>query len=234
MKAWFCWKRVLESALLVSVIALTASASPHLNAQVNDPARDRPAAAANPEASPEASPPPTPEFSVDPPVNPSPDPSQIPTLADLEAALNQRQWTRADELTLRILAQGYSLPDTRRFRQFPCTTLAEIDRLWRRASGDRYGFGVQRRIWASIGNRVTYRDETARQFKRQVGWDVEQTGPVDSRPIGYFPTEQFWATGRVLTFGCGDAECTIPRTVIEETESALDHIFPRLTQCRVP
>ncbi|MCG9886603.1 MAG: GUN4 domain-containing protein [Cyanobacteria bacterium] len=229
MKAWFCWKRVLESALLVSAIALTASASPNLKAQAGNGSGDRIGLEPTPEASPEVSP----EFSVDPPINPGPDPSQIPTLAELEAALSQRRWDRADELTLRILSQGYPLPDTRRFRQFPCNTLAEMDRLWRQASGDRYGFGVQRRIWASIGNRVNNRNETAQQFKRQVGWHVEQTGPIDSRPVGYFPTEQFWANGRTLAFGCGDAECTIPRTVVDETEAALDHIFPRLTQCRV-
>lgn len=36
----------------------------------------------------------------------------------------------------------------------------------------------------------------------------------------YFPVSDWWLTGEILTFGCGDYYCTIPRTVIEETVPA--------------
>jgi GUN4-like len=63
-------------------------------------------------------------------------------------------------------------------RQFPCSVLQIIDNLWRSHSQDRFGFGVQIKIYQDMGGSL---DTTIAQdrkliekFGEQVGWRVDQ------------------------------------------------------------
>ena len=174
---------------------------------------------------------------AEPPPLTTPLSEKIPTMAALEEALGQRDWRRADGLTWRILHGGMENPDGRRFRQFPCDRLQQVDRAWRRASGDRFGFSVQRDLWASLMNRLGDRHRTRDEFDRAVGWrsESETTSETDQAiaPVGRWPEERLWLSGNVLRFGCGDVDCTFARTVVDETRPALEYIFPRLSQCRL-
>lgn len=155
----------------------------------------------------------------------------VSSLDDIEAALEQQQWQQASDRTWAMLEREVSQTDGRAFRRFPCEELVAVDGLWRRASGDRYGFSVQRDLWATLARRYPLRDRTYDEFRRTVGWmDVPE---AETYPVGYFPMQQFWETGRVLQFGCGDAECSFPRTEVEETRLALEYVFPRLWQCGI-
>lgn len=155
----------------------------------------------------------------------------VSSLSNLEAALQQQHWQQASDLTWARLEREVVSADGRAFRQFPCEELVAVDDLWRRASGDRYGFSVQRNLWATLARRYPRRDRTYEEFRRTVGWmDVPET---NAYPVGYFPMEQFWETGRVLQFGCGDADCSFPRTEVEETRLALEYVFPRLRHCGI-
>ncbi|MBO9997671.1 MAG: GUN4 domain-containing protein [Cyanobacteria bacterium SID2] len=164
-----------------------------------------------------------------PEIVPTPTPQPVPPISELERALQQQQWQQASDITWARLGRGEVLPDGREFRQFPCEELAEIDRLWRRSSGDRYSFSIQRDLWADLARQYPLRDRTYTEFRTAVGWmDVSP-----QQPVGHFPSEQFWATGQILRFGCGDAACSFPRTEVEETRLALEFVFPRLLQCRI-
>ncbi|MEM9771808.1 MAG: GUN4 domain-containing protein [Cyanobacteria bacterium P01_D01_bin.73] len=165
-------------------------------------------------------------------------PEQVPTLEMLEEALEQEDWQRGDELTWQILTEGMDKPDGRRFQQFPCDRLERIDRAWRQASGDRFGFLVQRRRWRRLIIQLGDRREVRRAFDREVGWLESEYGVnprVDDEdlPLGYWPQEQAWFSGNILRFGCGDEACSFARTVVEEQRPALEYIFPRLSQCRL-
>ncbi|MEM6503104.1 MAG: GUN4 domain-containing protein [Cyanobacteria bacterium P01_C01_bin.89] len=169
---------------------------------------------------------------------PEAQPEQVPTLEMLEEALTQGNWQRGDELTWEILTGRMDRPDGRRFRQFPCDRLERIDRAWRQASGDRFGFSVQRRLWRHLMVRLGDQRETRQAFDREVGWlgsehGVNPRGDEGDLPLGYWPREQSWFSGNILRFGCGDEACSFARTVVEEQRPALEYIFPRLSQCRL-
>ncbi|WP_017659527.1 GUN4 domain-containing protein [Baaleninema simplex] len=160
----------------------------------------------------------------------APTPQPIPSMLELERALQQRQWQHASEMTWARLGRGAVLPDGRAFRQFPCAELAEIDALWRRSSGDRYGLSVQRNLWTLLARKYPQRDRAYTEFRETVGW-TDSTRPY---PVGHFPNQAFWSTGEILRFGCGDAACSFPRTEVEETRLALEFVVPRLLECRIP
>lgn len=174
-----------------------------------------------------------PNPTIDPALEPPAEPRPVPTLAELTAALDRQQWERASDLTWGMLERDVVATDGRAFRRFPCGELREIVDAWRQASGDRYGPAVQFRQWAALAARHPQRSDTEMAFRRFVGWDRDWGVVPGDRPLGYYPREAAWETGNVLTFGCGDAECRIPRTVVEETQPALYELFPRLNQCRI-
>jgi hypothetical protein len=98
---------------------------------------------------------------------PAPSPSSPPSattlseLADLERALQQKQWKQADRLTLTLMlktagAEAKGWLDDEIIRQLPCTTLHEIDRLWRRYSNGKFGFSAQWQVFAKLVQSLPY------------------------------------------------------------------------------
>lgn len=84
--------------------------------------------------------------------------------APLQEALGRGDFQQADTLTRQLLCQAASYPTgtgaaTRGWLYFTdvdriaAADLQTVDRLWRVASGDRFGFSVQRRIWVSQSKR---------------------------------------------------------------------------------
>jgi len=84
--------------------------------------------------------------------------------------------------------------------KFPCTVLTVIDRLWRVASQDRFGFSQQLQIYQASGGDIdTLRSQdraTMRAFAEQVGWFVDGEVQFDrydqwdfslAAPRGMFP-----------------------------------------------
>ncbi len=69
-------------------------------------------------------------------------------------------------------------------RKFPCSVLQVVDRLWRRYSGDRFGFTAQLAIYEKAGGTLdTLRSqerEPLAKFAEEVGWykDGESQFPV--------------------------------------------------------
>ncbi len=153
-------------------------------------------------------------------------------IADMNIALEWQQWEIADRATWRVLGLLEDSPEGAQFRQFPCDLLKRVDDSWRHASNGRFGFSVQWRLWATLMNRLGNRAQTEVAFRRAVGWG-EGAGDGDASPAGHWPQEQLWRSGNILRFGCGDATCSFPRTTVEESRSALEYIFPRLSQCRL-
>ena len=128
-------------------------------------------------------------------------------LRDLLAAGN---WQEADIETgdkmLEVMgrtAEGWlGIED---IENFPWKDLRTIDRLWVKASSDRFGFSVQSRIYKQLGGTITFHSETWKTFGEIVGWrkggewirwsdlTFDSTAPPAHLPLG----------GWVWEFGCG-------------------------------
>ena len=75
-------------------------------------------------------------------------------------------------------------------------------------------------------------DEIWSIFYDRIGWNLPTEEAIAIGKRGYFPVSDWWLTGEILTFGCGDYYCSIPRTVIEETVPAWNIVRSRWQDCQ--
>ena len=97
----------------------------------------------------------------------------------LRELLRAQQWREADQETRQVMLkatqrekQGYlNVSD---IEQFPCPDLQTIDQLWEVASGGKFGFSVQKKIYVETGNPLDgkYHKGTFEKFGDRVGWRV--------------------------------------------------------------
>lgn len=64
-------------------------------------------------------------------------------------------------------------------------------------------------------------------FSDRIGGNLSAEEAIANAKPGYFPISDWWLTGEVLKFGCGDYYCSIPRTVVEETVPAWNIVRSR-------
>lgn len=130
-------------------------------------------------------------------------PLQPPSLEDLvkplELLLGSQQWQKADEETFRILLQVSQREeqqwlDQAAFQSIPKILWQEIDRLWREASQQRFGWSIQQRIWLSLGGSVNADERVRQAFGDRIGWrrDHQWLQLSDLKddlaaPIGQYP-----------------------------------------------
>lgn len=137
----------------------------------------------------------------------------------LRDLLAQGNWQEADEETWEVILQaadkatprlGQRWLDTDSLIRLPCEDLRIIDQLWMKYSNKRFGFGIQKNIWESVGGspKAMYpvgdsRDVSkeallVKRFAKRVGWDNVQYRQVNgawnlnltynlSAPVGHLP-----------------------------------------------
>ncbi|XP_039156871.1 tetrapyrrole-binding protein, chloroplastic [Eucalyptus grandis] len=122
---------------------------------------------------------------------PSPSPSST-SLDLLERHLAAKNFRQADEETRRLLIalagdaalkRGYVFFSEVQF--IAAADLKAIDGLWRRHSGGRFGYSVQKRLW----------DKSKRDFTRffiRLGWMKKLDTEVEQYNYKAFPTEFMW------------------------------------------
>ena len=115
-------------------------------------------------------------------------------LQDLLAA---GEWRKADEETYEIILQkanrvkegwlDYSATD-----RLSCKLLKELDYLWLKYSGGKFGFSVQRKIWQKLGGKIDYQTEC--KLGETFGWRINNNWQDYDRldfslaaPVGHFP-----------------------------------------------
>ncbi|MBS0016087.1 MAG: GUN4 domain-containing protein [Arthrospira sp. SH-MAG29] len=101
---------------------------------------------------------------------PPPTPKVTPKLnpyQKLQDLMKAGKWREADaetsRLMLEIVGSQAGCFSTAQIATFPCRELREINQVWEQASGGRFGFGVQRRIWEQVNQNTT-------EFAQRVGW----------------------------------------------------------------
>lgn len=163
------------------------------------------------------------------------------TLSDLESLLKQEDWRAADQATLALLLeptqrQQAGWLDEFALAQIPCLLLHDINHLWAEASGQRFGFVAQQRVYQNQG-------ASAHRFARQVGWLMSGLPPLAffkfynllnfdlQAPVGHLPALWYWRTdwqaswlGGGLGGGRGGGFACAP---------TLDAMMLRLQRCSV-
>ncbi|MDJ0737400.1 MAG: AAA-like domain-containing protein [Nostocaceae cyanobacterium] len=98
---------------------------------------------------------------------------------ELDNLLSNKQWQEADRRTYQLMLYianriahrekpepGYFNLDS--LIKFSCQSLKDIDLLWVKHSGRRFGFSVQKQIWKDTRN-GTY-NEASKRFASRIGW----------------------------------------------------------------
>ncbi|MEA5534325.1 caspase family protein [Crocosphaera sp. XPORK-15E] len=142
----------------------------------------------------------------------------------LRELLAQKKWKEADQTTWDLMLaaakrQKEERLDYKSIKKFSCEDLRMIDQEWLKASGGKFGFSVQLRIFKQTGNTPgSYNDETYRRFGDEVGWrkngswqdypDLSwSTNAQLVAPQGHLPTAEYtrgvvaWVSGHDLSGG---------------------------------
>jgi hypothetical protein len=96
----------------------------------------------------------------------------------LQYILASQNLKKADEKTRKLVLQAANRSDNwlrkEEIQSLACEDLFIIDRLWTIYSQGRFGFSVQKRIWASLGAK---KSDTGRgkEFSDRVGWHEQRT-----------------------------------------------------------
>lgn len=118
----------------------------------------------------------------------------------LESLLSAQQWQEANQEIRQIVFRLAGKQDAKSLpyealTTLPQTQLAELDRLWRTYSNDRFGFSIQQQIWRDAGGTFdNYRHEIYVEFGNRVGWCQQERWLTISdllyssqAPIGHLP-----------------------------------------------
>ncbi|NJK33603.1 MAG: hypothetical protein HC919_00905 [Oscillatoriales cyanobacterium SM2_2_1] len=132
--------------------------------------------------------------------------------------LQNQQWQSADQVTTELLSGDVS--------QIACDRLCGLDRAWREASQERFGFSVQRDIWLNLGGQLAYAPN------RQ--WEFAATYLKFSRRVGWL-RQNWWRTKWLLptqlTFSLQAPLGHLPTFCYQRGVDSADAFFWRLTIC---
>jgi GUN4-like len=121
----------------------------------------------------------------------------------LQRLLKTGKLREADEETVRVILQEAGTPDREDLtpdavRQFPCTVLRVVDRLWTTYTGGRFGFSVQLQVYQAVGgtleSALIQDTATLNRLGEQVGWrqndqwkTIDQARHDLTDPVGCYP-----------------------------------------------
>ncbi len=114
--------------------------------------------------------------------------------AALEAMMQAGQWREADQETYRLMITTVGKEegqwfDRKDLENFPCEDLLILDRLWVQYSNGKFGFSVQKKIYAECGATLDGKypsDEIWEKFGDRVGWRKDNHW-VSSTDLKYDP-----------------------------------------------
>jgi uncharacterized caspase-like protein len=161
--------------------------------------------------------------STSPPSVPAVSPSPIVVAVDyskLAESLKARKWQDADQETANLMAKvtnretGGWMEDED-MKNFPCEILRKLDSLWLENSNGKFGFSVQKKIYAEkCGGQLegSYEEKAWNCLGDRVGWrvngkwmeTVQQTTLDISAPSGHLPSLYRFRSANFLRLGVVD------------------------------
>lgn len=116
----------------------------------------------------------------------------------LRSLLSLGEWQAADKETARLILKASGRESWLKvsdIEKFPIQELHNIDKIWREASGNRFGLTVQKRIWQNVLDSKKTPWQAWRDFCDRVGWRVKGNWVAHNRlnftsnaPVGELPS----------------------------------------------
>lgn len=172
---------------------------------------------------------------------------------DLQAALAQQDFRLADRITHHHIDRLVnSLPTVENttydpfsagHRQIPCADLKAIDKLWRTASGDRFGFMSQAQRWKKVQSNSTP-EQSFLHYVHTVGWlpkvdrDWGKTYRISEEltyeltaTVGHLPAVGVWDAVRWSPEVFGEA--FLDAASRDKIVGRVENLMPRVLACRL-
>jgi uncharacterized protein len=169
-----------------------------------------------------------------------------PKVIKLQKLLNAKKWAEADQETRKLLKDLSKVPDS---------LIQAIDRVWLKASNNRFGLRVQAKIWQeSMARYPKDRQKATDTFRDRVGWKLtkprEENDFISSdwlneselnysaqAPIGHLPwvgTSDAEISSIISTEGCGSCATDAMQLRNEYFYSYLPQLFDRVKKAIGP
>ncbi len=97
----------------------------------------------------------------------------------LSNLLQEKKWSEADIQTYKLVEQiiktakqenKHVFIELKTIAQFSCSDIRTIDYLWKKYSGNKFGFSLQQEVWQNVNQQGDFSTETWRRFATEVGW----------------------------------------------------------------
>lgn len=120
----------------------------------------------------------------------------------LQNLLKEEKWSEADLQTYKMVEKivktakqknNHIFIELKTIAEFACPDIRTIDSLWKKHTGNKFGFSSQQEVWQSVNQKGDFSTQTWRQFATQVGWkkgDVASgSGYLLYEQLDFNPTE---------------------------------------------
>ena len=146
----------------------------------------------------------------------------------LRNLLKEEKWSEADLQTYKLVKEivetakeknKHIFIELKTIAEFSCPDIRTIDSLWKKYSGNKFGFNSQKEVWQSVNEEGDFSTQTWRRFATEVGW---KEGEVDSGS-GYLLYDQLDFDPTEAPVGHLPWWFALP----EEEQEVIKHLFAR-------
>ena len=104
----------------------------------------------------------------------------------LRNLLKEEKWSEADLQTYKLVEEivktakqrnKHVFIELKTIAEFACPDIRTIDSLWKKYTGNKFGFSSQQEVWQSVNQNGDFSTQTWRRFATEVGW---KEGEIDS------------------------------------------------------
>ena len=97
----------------------------------------------------------------------------------LRDLLKENKWSEADLQTYKMVERivqtakqknKHIFIELKTIAEFSCPDIRTIDSLWKKYTGDKFGFSSQQQVWQSVNQKGDFSTQTWRSFATRVGW----------------------------------------------------------------
>ena len=97
----------------------------------------------------------------------------------LRNLLKEEKWSEADLQTYKLVEQivktakqknKHVFIELKTIAEFSCPDIRTIDALWKKYTGNKFGFSSQQEVWQSVNQKGDFSTQTWRSFATEVGW----------------------------------------------------------------
>ena len=146
----------------------------------------------------------------------------------LRDLLKAEKWSEADLQTYRLIEEivktakqknKHVFIELKTIAEFSCPDIRTIDFLWKKYTGNKFGFSSQQEVWQSVNQKGDFSTQTWRRFATEVGWKEGEVASSD----GYLLYDQLDFNPAKAPVGHLPWWFALP----EEEQKVIKHLFAR-------